>query len=45
MAGQLIPPPELAPPSPEHLNTEQCLSLAKERTSVWQEAFPGESEP
>jgi hypothetical protein len=32
MAGQLIPPIELAPPVPYHLSSEQCIAL-------WREAY------
>lgn len=32
MPGQLIPPVELAPPVPHHLNSEQCIAL-------WREAY------
>jgi hypothetical protein len=32
MAGQLIPPDELAPPVPHDLSSEQCIAL-------WREAY------
>jgi len=30
MAGQLIPPVELAPPAPQDLSSEQCVALWRE---------------
>ena len=34
MAGQLIPPPELAPPIPEDATPEQCIAMWLDLTSA-----------